>query len=58
MESNNRRKYQKPEIFKVNIDNLISLLMMSGGTEQNAPHGPFGEQNKIQNIRKNDPFKA
>ena len=53
-----KRKYQKPEILKVTIDNVISLVMMSGGTENNAPHGPFGEQNKIQNIRKNDPFKA
>jgi len=55
MKSNIKRKYQKPEINKIAIDNGISFVMMSGGSEGNAPKGPFG---KIEHIRKDDPFRA
>ena len=58
MESNIKRKYQKPEIDKRIIDKEISLILLSGGTEGNAPHGPFGKQNNIDHSGKNDPLKA
>ena len=58
MKSNKKIKYQKPEIHKLIIDTEINLIMMSGGTENNAPHGPFGQQKKIEDIGKKDPFRA
>ncbi len=58
MKSKINKKYIKPKINKITIDNEICLVMMSGGNEQNAPGGPWGQQNKINHIGKNDPFRA
>jgi len=48
-----KKKYIKPTLSKVKIDNQISLVMMTEGA---PPQGPaFGEMN---NENKTNPYKA
>jgi hypothetical protein len=34
-----RRRYKKPEIFRITIDNSISLVMMTNGVPNPPPRG-------------------
>ena len=46
-----RKKYIKPEIIRINLDNTISLIMVSNP-------GPRGGGNKGGSKDNNDPFKS
>jgi len=48
-----RKKYNKPEIFKIVIDNKTSIHMLS---ENGIPDGPPWDEGSIQN-KKAEPYK-
>jgi len=50
-----KRKYNKPTVLKVRIDNQINVWLMS---EETPPGGPFSNLNDTNTDRKQNPYKA
>ena len=52
-----KRKYIKPQIDSIIIDNEISLILMSWDDEDNPPDDPFGAANQQANPFEENSFK-